>query len=130
MTDQRATAVTPVRARVLVADDDPDARAALSDVLQQAGYEVDLAENGRVALERMTAGRAAPHLLIVDLLMPEQDGWAVLRELRSRRDRVDVPVIVLSALDQAATPMPKVRWLRKPVDANDLLTAVKLALSL
>ncbi|GJD44651.1 Sensor histidine kinase RcsC [Methylobacterium cerastii] len=83
-----------VEARVLVVDDDADARERLRRTLVRDGWGVDEAENGRVALEHFEAQR--PNLILLDLMMPEMDGFGFLRALRARPDG-DVPVVVLTA---------------------------------
>ena len=75
---------TPGEARVLVVDDDPDARERLRRSLGREGWTVDEAENGRVALERLAQAR--PDLILLDLMMPEMDGFGFLRALRARPD--------------------------------------------
>ncbi|MCJ2093438.1 response regulator [Methylobacterium sp. J-072] len=84
----------PGEARVLVVDDDPDARERLRRSLGREGWTVDEAENGRIALERVSQTR--PSLILLDLMMPEMDGFSFLRALRARPDG-DVPVVVLTA---------------------------------
>ena len=84
----------PGEARVLVVDDDADARERLRRTLQRDGWSVDEAENGRIALERFAASR--PSLILLDLMMPEMDGFGFLRALQARPDG-DVPVVVLTA---------------------------------
>ncbi|MCJ2039614.1 response regulator [Methylobacterium sp. J-059] len=83
-----------VEARVLVVDDDADARERLRRTLARDGWSVDEAENGRAALEHFEAQR--PNLILLDLMMPEMDGFGFLRALRARPDG-DVPVVVLTA---------------------------------
>jgi CheY-like chemotaxis protein len=84
----------PGEARILVVDDDPDARERLRRSLGREGWTVDEAENGRIALERISQAR--PSLILLDLMMPEMDGFGFLRALRARPDG-DVPVVVLTA---------------------------------
>ena len=81
---------------VLVVDDDEDARERLRRTLSRDGWRVDEAENGRVALARLDEAR--PDLILLDLMMPEMDGFSFLRALRQRPDG-DVPVVVLTAKD-------------------------------
>ena len=83
-----------IEARVLIVDDDPDARERLRRTLVRDGWTVDEAENGRDALEHFEASR--PSLILLDLMMPEMDGFGFLRALRARPDG-DVPVVVLTA---------------------------------
>ncbi|MGV7029784.1 response regulator [Methylobacterium symbioticum] len=81
-------------ARVLVVDDDADARARLHRTLSRDSWIVDEAENGRAALARIDLAR--PNLILLDLMMPEMDGFGFLRALRARPDG-DIPVVVLTA---------------------------------
>ncbi len=92
----------PAEARVLVVDDDDDARERLRRSLSREGWIVDEAANGRVALEHFDLAR--PNLILLDLMMPEMDGFGFLRALRSRPDG-DVPVVVLTAKE--ITPAEK-----------------------
>ncbi|HEX5503712.1 MAG TPA: response regulator [Thermomicrobiales bacterium] len=83
--------------RVLIAEDDDTARALLRRLLEREGWAVDEAENGWVALGRLREHR--PALILLDLLMPEMDGFAFLAELRQRRDWRSIPVVVVTAKD-------------------------------
>ncbi|MDR7038990.1 PAS domain S-box-containing protein [Methylobacterium sp. BE186] len=85
---------TGVEGRVLVVDDDADARARLRRTLARDGWSVAEAENGAAGLERFDAER--PNLILLDLMMPEMDGFGFLRALRARADG-NVPVVVLTA---------------------------------
>jgi PAS domain S-box-containing protein len=82
---------------VLVVDDEPEARAVLRRQLGRDGWQTDEAANGRIALERLAA--ATPDLIILDLMMPEMDGFAFLRELRRQPQWRRIPVIVVTAKD-------------------------------
>jgi signal transduction histidine kinase/DNA-binding response OmpR family regulator len=87
---------------VLLVEDDPDTRRLLQNALQKDGWKVQLAENGRVALERITSGIASsvfPGLILLDLMMPELDGLTFLEIFRRIPNARDVPVIVLTAKD-------------------------------
>jgi DNA-binding response OmpR family regulator len=85
---------SPTRPRILLVDDDPGLLEALADLLRNDGFLVTTARNGDEALRRLDAGW--PDLLIIDLLMPKVDGWALAREVKAR---ADLPIIVLSAID-------------------------------
>ncbi len=87
-------AALPAAARVLVVDDDPDIRALLRMILTDSGYEVDEAENGGVALDRMTA--RPPDLVLLDLLMPEVDGFEFLNRISNRERLSNIPIIVVT----------------------------------
>lgn len=79
--------------KILIAEDDLNIREGLKDLLTQEGYEIITAENGKIALEYFHS--ASPQLVILDIMMPELDGYSVCREIRKQDD--DTPVIFLSA---------------------------------
>jgi len=83
--------------RVLVVEDDPDTRRRLHSMLSEEGWEVDEAENGRVALDRLSD--VQPNLILLDLMMPEMDGFEFLVELRNNQPRKTIPVIVVTGAD-------------------------------
>jgi PAS domain S-box-containing protein len=85
---------------VLVIDDDADARERMTTLLAREGWRVTSAEHGRAGLEAMAA--RMPSLILLDLMMPEMDGFAFLRALRARREWRDIPVVVLTAKDVTA----------------------------
>jgi len=85
----------PAAGPVLVVEDDPPTRALLGRALTKAGWTVEEAENGRVALERMTETR--PALVLLDLMMPEMDGFEFLDALRRDQSQRGVPVVVITA---------------------------------
>jgi threonine synthase len=89
--------VTPNRfPRVLVVDDTPEARRLIRRILQSQGdFEIFEATNGREAID--IANRDRPDLIILDLMMPEVDGFAALDELRSKQETANIPVIVATA---------------------------------
>jgi two-component system response regulator MprA len=83
-------------ARVLVVDDDPQLREALTRALELDGYDVATASNGAQALEAI--GRSRPDVAVLDVMMPYVGGLDVCRTLRERRDRL--PILVLTARDE------------------------------
>ena len=82
---------------ILVVDDDANTRDLLRSILTKDGWNVQTAENGRVALEKVRSTR--PGLVLLDLMMPEMDGFAFIEEFRKLPTVGDVPVIVLTAKD-------------------------------
>ena len=86
--------------RVLVVEDDPDMRARLRATLTEQGWEVEEAENGRVALRSLSGNR--PNLILLDLMMPEMDGFEFLAELRNDRSNQEIPVVVVTGADLTA----------------------------
>jgi CheY-like chemotaxis protein len=91
----------PRSATILVVEDDLPTREALFRSLASMGYAADAAVDGRSGLEWLAA-HPAPSLILLDLMMPEMDGFAFLRELRQRPALVDVPVIVVTAKELTA----------------------------
>src|SRR5436305_13622020 len=82
--------------RVLVVDDDPQLREALTRALELDGYQVTTARNGAKALE--STGASRPDVMVLDVMMPYVGGLDVCRTLRERRDRL--PILVLTARDE------------------------------
>jgi CheY-like chemotaxis protein len=80
---------------ILVVEDDPNTRDLLRSILTKDGWSVQTAENGRVALG--IAGKTRPGLVLLDLMMPEMDGFAFLEEFRKLPSQEGVPVVVLTA---------------------------------
>lgn len=113
------------RARVLVVDDDPDIRGLLRQLLERAGYEVVEGASGREGLRTLYS--ASPDLVLLDVSMPELDGWQTLERIR---DVSDVPVLMLTA---RAAELEKVRGLQagaddyvtKPFGRQELLARVE-----
>lgn len=84
-------------ARILVVDDDFAIRFLVSETLEQAGFAVNQAENGRQALEVFEQVR--PDLITLDVMMPELDGFATCIELRRRPEGTQVPILMMTGLD-------------------------------
>jgi signal transduction histidine kinase/DNA-binding response OmpR family regulator len=84
-------------AQVLVVEDDPATRGLLRRLLEREGWEVAEAENGRVALERL--GSVTPGIILLDLMMPEMDGFEFLAELHREPSWRGIPVVVVTSKD-------------------------------
>jgi excisionase family DNA binding protein len=125
----RVAAPTAGRPRVLVVDDEASIRDLLSKTLALAEYDVDLAPDGRTALERL---RIIPYdLLITDLKMPGVDGLAVIRE--ARRLKADIPVIIITGFSTEASAIEAVNlgvsgYLTKPFRVPRVLAVAAKAL--
>jgi CheY-like chemotaxis protein len=89
----------------LVVEDDPVSRQLLRALLEKDGFTVGEAENGRVALERVAAQR--PEVILLDLMMPEMDGFEFVAALRQHHDWRAIPVVVVTAKD--LTPDERLR---------------------
>src|SRR2546423_14808563 len=81
--------------RVLVADDDPDMVTILRVNLEAEGYSVEEAGDGVEAWQR--ARETRPDMVVLDVMMPEVDGFAVLDRMRADPDTCDIPVVLLTA---------------------------------
>lgn len=81
--------------RILVVDDDADVRLIITLLLGAVGYEVDTAEDAYDAL--LTMYDVHPDLILLDLMLPEKDGWDVIREVRANPETRDLPIVVMSA---------------------------------
>jgi two-component system, chemotaxis family, chemotaxis protein CheY len=108
---------------ILVVEDDADARAALIDILEISGYSAVPAENGKKALEYL-AEAALPSLIILDLLMPEMNGWEFRAAQKKDPNLARVPVVVVTAFSAANVDADSI--LIKPIDVDRLLDLVKL----
>ena len=86
--------------QVLVVDDEITIRRGMRLALEQAGWQVAEAENGRIALARLAEKR--PDIIVLDLMMAEMDGFEFLVQMRSRAEWRDIPVLVVTAKDLTA----------------------------
>ncbi|RCJ39189.1 hybrid sensor histidine kinase/response regulator [Nostoc minutum NIES-26] len=125
--------VTDQTATVLIVDDNPANLGVLSDALDQAGLEVWVAKSGKVALERVTY--ALPNLILLDVMMPEIDGFETCRQLKVNPATKDIPVIFMTALSDTANKVEgfqvgAVDYITKPFQQEEVLSRVKLHLKL
>ena len=112
---------------VLLVDDDPMIQTIYSVLLQAQGHQVITAENGRAALARLRRMERLPDLILLDLMMPEMDGWTFRQAQRSDPDLSAIPVIILSAaadLMPRAETMGVAQVLQKPINPPLLLATV------
>nr|WP_234571916.1 response regulator [Rhodohalobacter sp. 614A] len=115
--------------KVLLVDDDMRNVFALSKVLKEKGLEIDKAENGRVALKKLDEG--VVDLVLMDIMMPEMDGYECMRQIRKQSKFRDLPIIALTAkamktdrqkcLDAGADD-----YITKPVDLERLLSLMRI----
>jgi DNA-binding NtrC family response regulator len=111
--------------RVLIVDDEPSIRDVMATLLLDAGYSVQTAADGQIALEIIDL--APPDLIITSVMMPQLDGWALLDRLHERNP--SLPVILMSAGDwirrRRTTPIPDhAVFLGKPFAVEKLLELV------
>lgn len=116
------------REGVFVVEDNADILLAITQVLEDEGYTVRAAANGRDALAMLRAADIPlPRVILLDLMMPVMDGWAFRAEQLADPTLADIPVIVLTADGNAAEKAAQLACaggLRKPVDLLTLLDAV------
>jgi len=110
---------------VLVVDDESDSRILLTNLTEECGYRVITADSGEQALRR--AREVRPDLILLDLMMPQMDGWQVLTALKADPYLQSIPVVVASIVagENRGTLFGAVDVLQKPVVREDLLRVLK-----
>jgi CheY-like chemotaxis protein len=112
---------------IVIIDDDRELRDTLREVLQAEGWSIELAADGALGLARLHAlveRGEPPCLVLLDLMMPVMDGWAVSRAMADDARLARIPVLVLSASADTRLELDGRPMLRKPVDLDRLLEAV------
>ena len=111
-------------AKILIVDDDDSIRSLLQQELGDAGYSVDQASNGKEALARVRANR--PNLIILDIMMPEMNGFDTAAVLKNDPETMDIPIIVLSVVQDKARGfrIGIDRYLTKPIDTGLLFNEI------
>ena len=123
--EEKIAALSPKVGRVgeliLVAEDNPQAAHLLRLYLSEAGYDVEVARDGAEAIEKARALR--PFAMTLDVMLPVKDGWQVLQELKSYPETSDIPVIIVSVVDdyQLGFSLGAAGYLVKPIDKNQLI---------
>lgn len=122
---QHGIAINPTLAesdvtKILVIDDDPVALALTQRFLHRGDYEILLSDSGKEGID--IAEREIPNVILLDLMMPGVDGWMVLSALKENSKTQNIPVILLSMLDEnnLGLDMGAVEYLRKPVNWDKL----------
>jgi CheY-like chemotaxis protein len=115
--------------RVLIVDDERCLQEAIAALLAAEGYEVELASNGREALERLSVSK--PDVVLSDVMMPEMDGRQLLSEIRASGALQDLPVILMTAAPDALhlSLRNSVPLLRKPFLLESLTSEIRRVLS-
>ena len=116
---------TALKPRILIAEDHVDSREAMRELLEAFGFEVVEAGNGQQAVT--AASEHHPRLILMDVMMPEMDGFQAIREIRKQPDTSDTPIIALTAMDGArelALHAGANDFVRKPVDIRRLIGLV------
>ena len=126
---------------ILIVDDEPDVRSFFSGILERAGFQVETAENGAVAMEAVK--RRKPDFISLDLVMPQKSGIRFLYELRKVKEWARIPIMIVTAhardemgrddFDEVVsgrTMAGPLTYLEKPVSPKRFLESVKRAVGL
>jgi CheY-like chemotaxis protein len=116
---------------ILVIDDDPAILDLIAQVLLEEGYEVLAVSNGQTAVD--LARKVRPHLILLDLMMPQMNGWQVTDVLKADPQTRAIPILLLSArrdMARTANELGVTAYLEKPFDLDDLLNRVQRILAL
>jgi CheY-like chemotaxis protein len=113
-------------AHILVVEDDADIRESIVEVLEDAGYRVSSAGDGRQALEVLEAASEKPRLILLDLMMPVMNGFQFRQEQLARDELAAIPVLVITADANAkASSLKAAGLLQKPVKIQPLLERIE-----
>ncbi|SUZ32218.1 putative transcriptional regulatory protein TcrX [Roseibaca ekhonensis] len=116
-----------VQKRVLVIEDEPNISEAIRFILTRNGWQVDVEADGFAALARLRS--APPDALILDLMLPDMDGFEILRNLRAEAPTRDLPVLMLTAKGQVAdrdlaAKLGVTRFMTKPFANAEVVSAL------
>ena len=124
--------------RILVVDDEPEFVSIVKKNLEKAGFDVEVAYDGVEGIEKVTAN--PPDAIVLDVMMPEKDGYKVCAELKADEKYNDIPILLLTAVadhvsstryshyDGMSTEADD--YLPKPASAEDILDSVKSLLNM
>jgi len=118
-------------AKIMVVDDDKQASAFIAEVVEMEGHEAIVVNESSKAVE--TALSAHPDLFLLDLMMPEPDGFKLCRMLRKDQNFMRTPILIVTALDNTDSKIVAIGagandYLTKPFHINDLSTKIKTLL--
>ncbi len=128
-----ATADLPKGPLVLVCDDDPSTLSVLQALLEQRGYQVVTVESGAKAIEVAIARQ--PDVILLDMMMPEMNGWDVMANLKARPETRNIPILVCSVIPEAEAQAEVrsqknyVGWVDKPLNSISLFQSLRSALT-
>jgi two-component system alkaline phosphatase synthesis response regulator PhoP len=120
-----------VQGRILVVDDDREVVRLMRAYLEQAGYEVLVAYDGETALHALR--RDKPDLLLLDIMLPDRDGWDITRTVRSDSSLADIPIIMLTARVDTIDKIVGLElgaddYVTKPYDPREVVARVRARL--
>ena len=116
------------KTKVLIVDDEPLNVDYIEQRLEDFGYQIITASDGQEALNKIK--REQPDLILLDLMMPVLDGFAVLKEIKADNYLRDIPVIIVSAVDDSKSIVKGIKqgaddYITKPIDAERLKKKVR-----
>jgi len=121
------------KGKILIIDDQPSEVKMVKMALERANYEVIYAYNGNEGIDKATQEK--PDLIILDILMPEKDGFIACGELKRRTETSSIPIIILTSIESSPLIFPDAEsaagsphadeYIDKPVDPNFLLKRVE-----
>lgn len=96
-------------------------------LLEAEGYEVEVADNGRLAVAKVEA--APPDLILLDIMMPDMNGYEVTQQIRQNQELLDIPILLVTAYEQLDAlegfNLGAHDFIQKPIEFDDLLARVK-----
>ncbi len=121
-----------LRAKVLLVDDDDQILRSLKVYLELEKYQVTTAQSGKEALEKMKSEK--PEIVVLDIMMPEMDGFEVMERMKKDSELSEIPVIMLTAKGQDVDvlkgyQMGAKSYMTKPFNLNELVENIELVLS-
>lgn len=126
--DTATPSVGPLPQRILVVEDDPDLCDLLCDLLNTQGYRAEAVQDGAAAIRRVAD--ACPDAVVLDVMLPEMDGFQVCQALKFHRETNLIPILMLTALDSAEARQRGLRvgadrYLTKPFQPDELLRQLR-----
>lgn len=119
-------------ARILIAEDNAEIRTLVSSILVEEGHKVGVAQNGQQALDMMVDD--PPDVLVLDIMMPQMDGYTVLKELKSSGIKETMKILILTAKTSESDWVRGYKlgadsYLTKPFDTDELINGIEDLLS-
>lgn len=126
--EENGTVIVLPKRKILLVDDDPLIQRIVTQSLTASGYQVEATASGRTAIT--TVQKDPPDLILLDVMMPEMDGYEVCRRLRQEPQGVSVPIVMLTAMDETESVVKGFRsgaddYVTKPFEIDELVMRVE-----